>query len=158
MFSNISWVDRRFGVDLSPGVTSFDKRTAAGIRKLFLQNYVNRTLMRIRMRKQILLVAMLCTLSHGAFATMPTLTPKPKPMTPAACEKWAASQDDDAIGMWGIQETGVSSRDLALRRLALSCLGDPPPEIVGFGSSAGFDEGYCRKHSAARNAQELKRL
>lgn len=52
--------------------------------------------------------------------------------------------------MWGIQESGNSSRDIALLRLALSCLGDKTPEIVGFGSSAGFDATYCKKHRSAQ--------
>jgi hypothetical protein len=30
--------------------------------------------------------------------------------------------------------------------LADDCLGKPKPEIVGFGSSAGFDRDYCRHH------------
>jgi hypothetical protein len=80
---------------------------------------------------------------------MPLLTPKPNPASAETCQKWAASQDDDAIEMWGIQENGSSSRDIALLRLALSCLGDRPPEIVGFGSSAGFDASYCKKHRGA---------
>jgi hypothetical protein len=35
---------------------------------------------------------------------------------------------------------------VAVRRLADDCLGKPKPEIVGFGSSAGFDRDYCRHH------------
>ena len=59
----------------------------------------------------------------SAYATMPRLTPEPKPATPTACKEWAAKQDNapdaDAIEMWGIQENGISSRDVALRRLFL---------------------------------------
>lgn len=89
-----------------------------------------------------------------ARATMPPLTEKPTSPTIASCLKWADVQDDDAIYMWGIQESGKSSRDVAVLRLALSCLGDKPPEIVGFGSSVGFDTAYCKKH---RNAQVCKK-
>jgi hypothetical protein len=92
--------------------------------------------------------------SASARATMPLLTDKPTSPTSATCLKWATNQDDDAIHMWGIQENGKSSRDIALLRLALSCLGDKPPEIVGFGSSIGFDTEYCRKH---RNAPICKK-
>jgi len=77
---------------------------------------------------------------------MPTLTPSPKKVSLAACEKWAARQSPDAIEMWGIRENGTSSREIAILRLTLSCLGDEPPEIVGFGSSVGFDAAYCEKH------------
>jgi hypothetical protein len=82
----------------------------------------------------------------SAHATMPMLTPSPKPATPTACKRWAAKQDADAIDMWGIQADGSSSRAVALRRLADSCMGHRAPEIVGFGSSVGFDEAYCKKH------------
>jgi hypothetical protein len=51
--------------------------------------------------------------------------------------------------MWGVQETGKSSPDLAQNRLLGYCLGEPTPEIVGFGSSAGFDKEYCRRHPSA---------
>jgi hypothetical protein len=82
----------------------------------------------------------------AAHATMPVLTPNPKIPSPTACEEWAAKQDADAIEMWGIQENGTSSRAVAIHRLARSCLGQRPPEIVGFGSSVGFDDAYCEKH------------
>ena len=44
----------------------------------------------------------------------------------------------------GILDDGNSDRAVAVRRLADDCLGKPKPEIVGFGSSAGFDRDYCR--------------
>lgn len=84
-----------------------------------------------------------------ANATMPRLTPKPTNPSPGACKAWAKKQSDDAIEMWGIQEDGTSSRNVAIDRLARSCMGQRPPEIVGFSSSAGFDDGYCKKHFTA---------
>jgi hypothetical protein len=98
------------------------------------------------MEIRLLAVVLLSMLSHRALATMPTLTSMPKAASPGACEKWAGRQNADAIEMWGIQENGRSSREEALRRLTLSCRGKASPEIVGFGSSVGFDEMYCRKH------------
>ena len=85
-------------------------------------------------------------LATAAQATMPMLTPAPKVPTLKSCQKWAAGQDEDPIAMWGIREDGSSSSDIAVLRLTLFCLGDTPPEIVGFGSSAGFDQAYCEKH------------
>jgi hypothetical protein len=84
-------------------------------------------------------------LSTPAFATMPMLTDRPNPPSSAARKAWAAKQSDNAVEMWGIQESGRSSRAVALNRLARSCMGEKPPEIVGFGSSRGFDESYCHK-------------
>ena len=49
--------------------------------------------------------------------------------------------------MWGVLKDGGTSRDVGLMRLVLSCLGDEQPEIVGFGSSAGYDESFCEKHA-----------
>jgi hypothetical protein len=91
---------------------------------------------------------------------MPRLTPEPNPATPKACKEWAAKQDNapdnDAIEMWGIQEDGTSSRDVALRRLFLHCLGQHPPEIVGFGSSVGFNETYCRNHPKFKICKDFR--
>jgi hypothetical protein len=47
----------------------------------------------------------------------------------------------------GILDDGNSDRAVAVRRLADDCLGKPKPDIVGFGSSTGFDKDYCRHHS-----------
>jgi hypothetical protein len=85
-------------------------------------------------------------LATAAHATMPVLTATPKPATPESCKAWASSQDEDAIWMWGTQEDGTTSEVVALQRLTASCLGEEPPEIVGFGSSVGFDDAYCEKH------------
>ena len=69
-------------------------------------------------------------LAPVAHATMPNLTPEPKPATPEACRAWAKNQSDDAMDMWGIQEDGTSSPEVAVQRLTASCLGQPVPEIV----------------------------
>jgi hypothetical protein len=84
-------------------------------------------------------------LGSAAHATMPTLTGKPKPASPIACKDWAAKQDEEAINMWGIQEDGTSPKAVALERLSNFCLGKGSPAIVGFGSSAGFNDAYCKK-------------
>jgi len=81
---------------------------------------------------------------------MPLLTKEPTSPNQTLCEKWAAEQDDDAIEMWGIQDSGISSRAVALHRLARSCLGKRQPRIVGFGSSVGFDDMYCEQHKTAQ--------
>lgn len=91
-------------------------------------------------------IAMVLALSTPALATMPLLTPEPKPPSVAACRAWAVTQDEEAIDMWGRLESGKSSRRLGIKRLAGSCMGHRPPEITGLGSSAGFDESYCNEH------------
>lgn len=95
-------------------------------------------------------------IASSAHATAPELTPTPKPPTSEACKAWAAKQDSDAIYMWGRRKNGESSREIALQRLTLSCLGHRPPEIVNFGSSAGFDEAYCRKHSRFKICKDVR--
>ena len=95
--------------------------------------------------QSIFLIAMFL-FCFPASATMPELTQRPKQASAAACKAWAAKQDDEAIYMWGFREDGSSSRTLAMQRLMRECMGGPKPEIVGFGSSMGFDEAYCRKH------------
>jgi len=60
--------------------------------------------------------------------------------------KWAADQDDDALYMWGMRDAGGSSSEVAVLRLALSCFGEGKPDIVGFGSSVGFNDAYCKAH------------
>jgi hypothetical protein len=82
----------------------------------------------------------------GARATMPMLSSEPFPASPAACQKWADLQSGDALDMWGLNEDGSWSREVAVLRLTLTCLGGARPEIVGFGSSVGFDDAYCTKH------------
>src|SRR5262245_36268905 len=94
----------------------------------------------------LLILALVVLGQRHAQATMPLLTEEPRPPSLAGCLKWAEGQNEDALEMWGIQDSGKASRDIAVLRLALSCLGDKKPEIVGFGSSIGFDLVYCRKH------------
>jgi hypothetical protein len=99
------------------------------------------------MRTILALAAVMALLGCGAaHATMPLLTPEPSPSTQETCETWAAGQDDDAIYMWGMQKDGTTSKKVAISRLAGSCMGTKPPAIVGFGSSAGFDQAYCKNH------------
>jgi len=86
----------------------------------------------------------------AALATMPLLTSKPTERSPSACGKWAAEQDDDALEMWGLQEDGTHSRTVAIGRLTASCMGQPVPDIVGFGSSAAFNDAYCAKQGSPR--------
>ena len=43
------------------------------------------------------------SLATGAQASMSVLTPTPHPASPAACRRWAASQDEDAAYLWGVQ-------------------------------------------------------
>jgi len=74
-------------------------------------------------------VAMFLTID-GAHATMPKLTEQPKPASPIACREWAAKQDDEALEMWGIQESGKYSDAVGLGRLADWCMGRGVPAIV----------------------------
>lgn len=91
-------------------------------------------------------IAALITLATEAHANMPALTPHPSKANVAACEKWASSQDEEAIYMWGTLQSGGSSNAVGVGRLTATCLGDPKPDIVGFGSSVGFDDAYCKKN------------
>ena len=94
----------------------------------------------------------------SASATMPMLTDMPSHRTSAACKKWAATQEEDAIEMWSTQEDGTSPRKVGLRRLYLFCLGDfghEPPEIVGFYSSAGAAMAYCAKHPGIKICEDV---
>jgi hypothetical protein len=84
--------------------------------------------------------------STYASASMPALQAFPGNPTILTCNRWAESQDEDALYMWGILESGEHSEAVGQKRLATYCLRDVKPEIVGFGSSAGFDEAYCLKH------------
>ena len=83
----------------------------------------------------------------SALATMPELTATPAERTPSSCQSWAAKQDNDAVEMWGYMKDGGTSRDVALMRLTLSCLGDEQSDIVGFNSSAGTNEDFCHRHA-----------
>jgi hypothetical protein len=91
-----------------------------------------------------------------------TAAKTPKHPTPASCKEWAARQEigsidgEDVTYMWGQQEDGTSSREIALQRLTLFCLGHRPPEIIYFGSNNGFDEAYCRKHSRSKICKDVR--
>src|SRR5690242_9827362 len=100
------------------------------------------------MRKVLLPVLILLATSTSGLATMPPLTEKPHKRTDENCWAWAEKQagDEEVAYMWGILDTGNSDPEVAVRRLAESCLGKPTPEIVGFGSSVGFDDSYCRRY------------
>ena len=80
----------------------------------------------------------------GSLANMPMLTPLPSPASAEACQRWAASQGEESREMWGVMESGKYQLDVGTLRLSLMCLGDKPPAIVGFGSSAGGDAAYCK--------------
>jgi hypothetical protein len=95
---------------------------------------------------RIIGVAAFIAQSTAAHASMPTLTPRPHDNTVRACSAWAREQDEEAIGMWGVQQRGGSSYELGLHRLTSQCLGEPVSDIVGFGSSVGFDDEYCSRH------------
>jgi hypothetical protein len=98
----------------------------------------------------VLVAVLLATImASPATATMPPLTPMPDSVSTAACQKWAAAQSEDTYDMWGLQDSGKSSRDIATLRLTLSCLGEKRPEIVGFGSSVGFDTAFCARNRSA---------
>jgi hypothetical protein len=93
-----------------------------------------------------------------AAATMPRLTEMPNPPSDTTCKNWAGRQDEDAIYMWGIQQNGSSSRNVALDRLVRHCSGEPIPDIVGFGSSIGFDEAYRKRFPTIRLCHGLLRI
>jgi len=90
------------------------------------------------------------------FASMPALTPKPEPSGLKACQQWALDQDEDVKWMWGIKPNGSHLLDVGMARLVLHCLGDTVPDIVGFGSSIGFDTHFCDNHSETRICQERR--
>jgi hypothetical protein len=96
----------------------------------------------------VLVVALLggFLFDRPAGAAMPDLTPDPKTTSRSACQTWAKKQSSEAIRMWGIQDDGTTSRSVAISRLADSCMGKAPPDIVGFGSSVEFDSDYCARH------------
>lgn len=103
-----------------------------------------------------LATAILAGSTGAAFAMMPTLTAFPAVRTAEACQRWAAAQDDDAITMWGLMESGKTSDEVGRLRLALSCLGDQPPEIINFGSSVGAADQFCRHKPRAPICRERR--
>jgi len=102
------------------------------------------------MRALILGPIVITMLEGPAVATVPNLTPLPAVTTLQNCQQWAKDQDEDVRYMWGQLESGKVSEDVAQLRLTLSCLGDSPPPIVGFGSSAGAAREFCKTHRRAQ--------
>jgi hypothetical protein len=100
--------------------------------------------------KLLTVIGILLAQVQFANATMPMLTPAPTKATQATCKAWAAKQDTDVIYMWGLLDSGVSSPAVAKHRLADFCMGLGKPEIVGFGSSFGFERDYCAKYPTVR--------
>ncbi len=101
------------------------------------------------MKSVIVLTSIVLLLQHStAWSTMPQLTREPSKKTEKSCKKWALAQknSDDAYYLWGIMPDGNSSDEVAYARLFNYCLTGERPEIVGFGSSAGFDQLYCENH------------
>lgn len=109
------------------------------------------------MRALALAPVVVAMLAGPAAATMPRLTATPSAPTLESCQRWAAGQDEEAKEMWGLLESGKVSGDVATLRLALSCLGDPPPAIVGFGSSAGAADAFCKSHRRAPICEQVRR-
>jgi hypothetical protein len=97
----------------------------------------------------LLSIGLLFSVMATVHATMPALTAAPDRATPDSCRAWAGAQNSEAIDMWGIKEDESSCRDIAVLRLMTSCMGGGRPEIVGFGSSTGFDQEYCARHRDA---------
>jgi hypothetical protein len=68
--------------------------------------------------------------------------------TVQAC--WACAdqqaKDEEIAFIRGMLDDGNGDRAVAVGQLADDCLGKPKAEIVGFGSSAGFDRDYYRHH------------
>ena len=100
------------------------------------------------MRTLLLAAVTLAALTRPAWATMPLLGEKPTTRTDEACWAWAKEQakDNEVAFMWGLREDGSAERAIAERRLADDCVGKPKPDIVGVGSSAGYDRNYRRGH------------
>jgi hypothetical protein len=100
--------------------------------------------------KLLIVIGILLASVQFANATMPMLTPVPTKETKATRNAWAGKQDADVICMWGLLDSGVSWPEVAKHRLTDFCTGLGKPEIVGFGSSAGFERDYCAKYPTVR--------
>ena len=94
--------------------------------------------------------------ASSAQAMMPSLSDLPRDRTMLTCQQWAGSQDEEAIYMWGLLESGKTSEDVGRLRLALMCLGDRPPEIINFGSSVGAADQYCKHRLRAPICQNRR--
>jgi hypothetical protein len=105
------------------------------------------------MRVRSMVAVSFLALSTSAWATMPILPDMPSNQSTRSCEGWAQQAikgDDDIAIMWGLQESGNSSAQVAIKRLVANCLGKKTPEIVGFYSSAGVAQAFCEAHKQAR--------
>ena len=98
------------------------------------------------LKQRIVTAATVALVTTFAHASMPMLTPLPESITVRTCSEWARAQDEEAIDMWGVQQEGSGSYELGIHRLTSECLGEPVSDIVGFGSSVGFDDKYCSRH------------
>jgi TonB family protein len=97
--------------------------------------------------KRTLTLILFLIAATPALATMPELTDKPSVINSGTCARWATNQNPgDVYPIWGIQEDGSVSNDVAIKRLIDECMGKPMPGIVGFGTSAGFEQDYCGRH------------
>jgi hypothetical protein len=108
------------------------------------------------MKLNLIAIVFFLVLATDGHATMPLLTDEPKPATLETCRIWADKQSQDAIDMWGVQEDGTYSDEVALERLYQKCLGYEPPEIVGFESSIGFNITYCEMHPTQKICDDFK--
>ena len=98
------------------------------------------------MRYALALVA-LAIGTHGALAMGPSMTDFPSVKSLGNCERWAASQDDEARTIWGLLPSGKTSSEVAKMRLTLYCIGDDVPGLATVGTSVGAAEDYCKDHS-----------
>ena len=112
------------------------------------------------MKLNLIAIVFFLVLATDTHATMPLLTDEPKPATPETCRIWAANQSQDAIDMWGVQEDGTSSPEVALLLLYLQSLGIEPPDLPGpgpaWGSSIGVNIGYCELHPTQKICVDFK--
>ena len=97
--------------------------------------------------KRSLTVTLLLIGVTPVLATLPKLTDKPPVINSGSCARWATNQNPAVVyPIWGIQEDGSVSNAVAIKRLVDVCMGKPMPEILGFGTSAGFEKNYCGRH------------
>jgi hypothetical protein len=103
---------------------------------------------KMKLLRTICVVVVLALVPFAAGATMPRLDEMPPVRTDEACWAWASEQiyHEDVAIMWGVLDDGNYDPAVAVRRLADVCLGREQPEIVGFGSSAGYYRTYCQNH------------
>jgi len=91
-------------------------------------------------------IATALLLAPGISAQTSELTALPENANLKTCKRWLKKQTEAIIDKWAVKSTGEPSKVIGRQRLILYCLGDPPAEIVGFGSSKEFDDRYCAKN------------